>query len=123
MRRSRPGARSTRGAAKAAALGFALLGWVCAAAGAGCKRTEMASPAQCESLLERFIDLKLSEDKRAVSMSSEDRAHLRAQIASDVTSDSDVQQVTNQCQTEVTAIEYKCAIAAETSKVWNDCIN
>ena len=83
----------------------------------------MASPAQCESLLKRFIDLKLSEDKRAVSMTSEERAHLRAQIASDVTSDSDVQQVTNQCETEVTATEYKCAIAAETSKVWNDCIN
>lgn len=116
----RPGARSTRGAAKAAALGFALFAW-CAAA--GCKRTEMASPAQCESLLKRFIDLKLSENKRAVTMTSEERAHLRAQIASEVTSDSDVQQVTNQCQTEVTATEYKCAIAAETSKVWNDCIN
>jgi hypothetical protein len=108
-------------AAKAAALGFALLA-LCAAAPA-CKRTEMASPAQCESLLKRFIDLKLSEDKRAPSMTSEERAHLRAQIASDVTSDSDVQQVTNQCQTEVTASEYKCAIAAESSKAWNDCIN
>ena len=105
---------------RAAALGLALFAWC---AGAGCKRTDMASAAQCESLLKRFIDLKLSEDKRAVSMTSEERAHLRAQIASEVTSDSDVQQVTNQCQTEVTATEYKCAIAAETSKVWNDCIN
>jgi hypothetical protein len=88
-----------------------------------CKGAEMASPAQCESLLNRFIDLKMSEDKRAPSMTSEERAHLRAQIASDVTSDSDVQQVKNQCQTEVTAVEYRCAIAAATSRVWNDCIN
>ncbi len=83
----------------------------------------MASPAQCESLLTRFIDLKLSEDPGAIRMTPEGRAHLRAQIASEVTSDSDVQQVTNQCQTEVTAIEYKCAIAAATSHAWNDCIN
>jgi hypothetical protein len=88
-----------------------------------CKGVDMASPAQCESLLNRFIDLKMSEDKQAVSMTPEQRAHLRVQIASDVTSDSDVQQVKNQCQTEVTAAEYKCAIAAETSKAWNDCIN
>jgi hypothetical protein len=83
----------------------------------------MASPAQCESLLNRFIDLKMSEDTTAAGMTSEGRAHLRAKIASDVTSDSDVQQVKNQCVTEVTATEYKCAIAAATSKVWNDCIN
>ncbi len=117
------GIRSTRVAAKAAALGFALFALAALCAAASCKRAEMASPAQCESLLKRFIDLKLSEDKKATSMTSEERAHLRAQIASDVTSDSDVQQVTNQCQTEVTASEYKCAIAAESSKAWNDCIN
>lgn len=87
-----------------------------------CKRTEMASPAQCERLLDRFIDLKISEDPRAASMSSEDRARLRGQIAADVASDSDVQQVKTQCQTEVTALEYKCAIAAATSKAWNGCI-
>ncbi len=87
-----------------------------------CSRTEMASPAQCERLLDRFIDLKLSEEPRAASMSSEDRARLRARIAGDVTTDSDVQQVKTQCQTEVTAMEYKCAIAAPTSKAWNDCI-
>jgi hypothetical protein len=101
-------------------------GWVCLAGvlvlGA-CKRTEMASPAQCERLLDRFIDLKMSEDARAATMSSEDRARLRGQIASDVLSDSDVQQVKAQCQTEVTSVEFKCAIAAPTSRAWNDCID
>jgi hypothetical protein len=82
----------------------------------------MASPAQCEKLLDRFIDLKLSEDTRAPTMTSEDRAQLRARIAAQVQSDSDVQQVKNQCETEVTEAEYKCAIAAPTSKAWNDCI-
>jgi hypothetical protein len=33
-----------------------------------------------------------------------------------------VQQVKNQCVTEVTLGEYKCAIDAKTSKQWNDCI-
>jgi hypothetical protein len=82
----------------------------------------MASAAQCERLFERFIDLKLSEDPRAPTMTSEDRAHLRGQIAAQVQSDSDVQQVQHQCETQVTEAEYKCAIAAPTSKAWNDCI-
>jgi hypothetical protein len=82
----------------------------------------MASSAQCERLLERFIDLKLSEEPRARTMTSEDRAQLRAQIATQVLSDSDVQQVKSQCQTEVTIQEYECAVAAQSSKAWNDCI-
>jgi len=40
----------------------------------------------------------------------------------EVLSDSDVQQVKTQCQTEVTETEYKCAIAAPTPRAWNDCI-
>jgi len=82
----------------------------------------MASPAQCEKLLDRFIDLKLSENVRARTMTSEDRAALRGKIAMEVLSDSDVQQVKTQCQTEVTEAEYKCAIAAPTPRAWNDCI-
>jgi hypothetical protein len=87
-----------------------------------CKEVKMASPAQCERLLDRFIDLKLSEDASARTMTSEDRAALRGRIAIGALSDSDVQQVKTQCQTEVTETEYKCAIAAPTSRVWNDCI-
>ena len=87
-----------------------------------CKRADMASAAQCEKLLDRFIDLKLSENPRAPSMTSEDRARLRGQIAAEVLDDSDVQQVKNQCETQVTIQEYQCAIAAPTSKAWNDCI-
>jgi hypothetical protein len=82
----------------------------------------MASAAQCERLVERFIDLKLSEDPRAPTLTSEDRAHLRGQIAAQVQADSDVQQVKHQCETQVTEAEYKCAIVAPTSKAWNDCI-
>jgi hypothetical protein len=91
------------------------------AAGA-CKHEEMASVAQCEKLYDRFVDLELSEDPRAPAMSSEDRAHLRAKIASDALDDADVQQVRKQCTTEVTEGEYKCAIAATSSRAWNDCI-
>jgi hypothetical protein len=89
---------------------------------AACKGQPMASAAQCEHLLDRYIDLKLSEDAAARAMSSEDRAHRRAQIALDVLSDSDVQQVKTQCQAEVTEAEYACAVKAPTSRAWNDCI-
>lgn len=82
----------------------------------------MASRAQCERLLDRFIDLELSEDAAARTMTSEQRAHLRAKIATDVLSDGDVKQVKYQCETEVTEGEYQCAVKAPTSRAWNDCI-
>jgi hypothetical protein len=87
-----------------------------------CKARPMASAAQCERLLNRYIDLKLSEDPTAPRLSTEDRAHLRGKIAMDVLSDSDVQQVKSQCQTEVTVVEYDCAVKAPSSRAWNDCI-
>jgi hypothetical protein len=89
---------------------------------AACKRPPMASAAQCEHLLDRYIDLKLSEDAAARAMSSEDRAHRRAQIAMDVLSESDVKQVKSQCQAEVTEAEFECAVKATSSRAWNDCI-
>jgi hypothetical protein len=95
---------------------------VAALAWSACKRSEMASAAQCEKLLDEYIDLKLSEDPRAVALSSEDRAALRGKIATDALSDSDVRQVKTQCETEVTEAEYKCGILARSSKAWNDCI-
>jgi hypothetical protein len=101
-----------------AASGFVVF----ALAGLACKQASTASAAQCERLLDRFIDLKLSEDARARTMTSEDRAALRGRIALEVLSDGDVQQVKTQCQTEVTETEYKCAIVAPTSRAWNDCI-
>jgi hypothetical protein len=112
--RGQPGGAATLSAlAVCAALSLSL---------SACNKKEMASPAQCEKLLERFIDLKMSEAPGASAMTSEERAALRGKIANDVNSDSDVQQVKNQCVTEVTAGEYTCAIAAPTSKAWNDCI-
>jgi hypothetical protein len=88
----------------------------------GCKERPMASAAQCERLLNRYIDLKLSEDPTAPRLSTEDRAYLRGRIAMEVMSDSDVQQVKNQCTTEVTVGEFDCAVKAASSKAWNACI-
>jgi len=82
----------------------------------------MASSAQCERLLDRYIDLKLSEDPTAPRLSTEDRSRLRGKIALAVLSDSDVGQVRNQCPTQVTEGEYDCAVKASTSQAWNDCI-
>jgi hypothetical protein len=85
----------------------------------------MASAAQCKKLFDRFVDLKLSENLRAPSMTSEDRARLRGQIATEALSDGDVHKVRARCRGEaedVTEEEYRCAVRAPTSKAWNDCI-
>jgi hypothetical protein len=91
-------------------------------AAVGCKRQAMATPSECEQLLQHFIDLKLAEDPRAKGASEAGRAELRTQISREILSDSDVRQVQTQCQTEVTQAEYSCAVAATTAHAWNDCI-
>jgi hypothetical protein len=89
---------------------------------AGCKGAPMASAAQCEHLLDHYLDLRLSEDPAARAMTDVERARHRGQIALEALSDPDVKQVKYQCQTEVTAAEYDCAVKATTSHAWNDCI-
>jgi hypothetical protein len=68
--------------------------------------------SECSALLDHFIDLKLTEHPGSK------REDVRAQIQSD----SDVQQVTTQCDQEVTRSEYDCAIKATSSEQWNACI-
>ena len=91
-------------------------------ASVACKRQAMATPPECEQLLQKFIDLKLSEDPRAKGANDAQRAEVRTQISHEILSDSDVHQVQTQCQTEVTQAEYTCAVAATTARAWNDCI-
>ncbi len=95
---------------------------VSAFASGACKRPAMATPAECEQLLQRFIDLKLSEDPRARGTTDAQRAEVRTRISREILSDSDVHQVQTQCETEVTRAEYDCAVAAPSSRAWNDCI-
>jgi hypothetical protein len=79
---------------------------------AGCSKKTGVKRDECASLLEHFIDLKLTEDGR------KKREEVRAQIQSDP----DVQQVTSACDEQVTRGEYECAIHATSSEQWNACI-
>jgi hypothetical protein len=88
----------------------------------GCKHTVMATPDQCQQLLEHFIDLKVAEDPAAATMTPKDRAAVRERVTGEIQRDSDVQQVKYECVTEVTAAEYNCAIAATKASRWGDCI-
>ena len=89
----------------------------------GCKHPAMATPDQCQALVDHFIDLKLAQDPAAATMTPADRVTRRAKITQDVQTDSDVLQVKTSCTTQVTAEEYTCAIAAKSADRWNDCID
>ncbi|HEX8795671.1 MAG TPA: hypothetical protein VF765_32195 [Polyangiaceae bacterium] len=96
---------------------------VAAAAAAGaCKRPAMATAAECDQLLQHFIDMKVAEDPRGKGASDAGKAELRIQISREILSDPDVRQVQTQCQTEVTQDEFDCASHATTARAWNDCI-
>jgi len=82
----------------------------------------MASAAQSGRLLNRFIDLKLSENRAAPAMTSEDRARLRGRIATEVMFDSEAHRMKARCGSELTEAQYNCAIVAPTSSAWSDCL-
>jgi len=82
----------------------------------------MASAAQCEHLFDRYVDLRLSEDRGAARMTSEERAHLRAALATEALARDDVHKVRTRCQTAVSEEAFRCAIAAPTARAWSDCL-
>ena len=82
----------------------------------------MASIAQCERLVNEYVDLELSEDARARSMTSEDRAALRGRLAVDSRRDPVVHRLATRCESDVTEDAFRCAVAARTAKAWNDCL-
>jgi hypothetical protein len=95
---------------------------IAALAAAGCNERKPASAAQCERILELYIDLRLSDDPAATRMTLEDRAHLRGQLAESVLSEPRVAKVKQRCLSDVTVAEYQCAMKARSSKAWNDCV-
>ncbi len=96
---------------------------LCAVAAAGaCERRPRASAAQCEKLVDRYVDLELSEDPGAPAMSTEQRARLRGALAVDVSRRPDLFLVKTRCATDVTDAAYRCAVSAQTTSAWHACI-
>ncbi|MGH7293665.1 MAG: hypothetical protein ACRELB_01970 [Polyangiaceae bacterium] len=91
------------------------------ALGSACKERPMASTAECEHLLDRYIDLRLSEDPAASRLTTEDRSRLRGKLAVDVLAEPHAKRVKSACQAEVTQAEFDCAVKAPTARAWNDC--
>ncbi len=108
--------RTTKASGALLAVGLALASLALVSCG------KHATLAECSALYDRFLDLKLADDPRSKAMTDAERAAARKALEPAVASDSDVQQVTKQCETEVTRQEYACAIAARTAREWNDCI-
>jgi len=89
---------------------------------AGCKRPAMASRAQCERLFDRFVDLELSEDRRAPALTSEDRARLRATLATESLAEPAVRRLRTRCESDVTEAQYACALQAPSPGAWLGCM-
>ena len=82
----------------------------------------MASAAQCERIVNEYVDLQLSEDRGARSMTSEDRSALRGRLAAEARRDPTVRRVATHCETDVTEDAFRCAVAARTTKAWSLCM-
>ena len=87
----------------------------------GCAKK--VTKAECARLVDKFIDLKLSENPRYESLPPSMKATVRAAVKQEADQDPDVQQATDHCEEEITREEFDCANKAKSSREWNACIN
>jgi len=109
---------ATRSGPLSAVGGLCLAVTACAA----CTRAASASAAQCERLVDRYVDLALSEDARAPRLTTEERARFRGALGLELLARPDVRRVKSRCVEEVTEVSYRCAIAAPTTSAWSACV-
>jgi hypothetical protein len=86
-----------------------------------CHDKTMASRAQCERMRDRYIDLVLSVSAAAPSMTSEQRARFRGQIATESLTGPYADRLDARCEKTVTQAAFTCAVQAPTLDAWQRC--
>jgi hypothetical protein len=87
----------------------------------GCAKK--VTKAECARLVDKFIDLKLSENPRYESLPPSLKQTVRAAVKQEADQDPDVQSAQDHCEEEITREEFDCANKSKSSREWNACIN
>ncbi len=81
-----------------------------------------ATRSQCNEMMDRYLDMVLATDADR-DLSPEER-HTAVEIRkAKKKSDPSYRRVQEQCETEITQREYRCAMKAPNPEIWQSCID
>jgi hypothetical protein len=81
-----------------------------------------ASPAECTSMLDRYVDMTLAADPLTRDLPPAQAAAAREMKRAVKKAEPAYARAEKQCQTEVSRGEYDCAMAAKNPDEWEACI-
>jgi hypothetical protein len=87
---------------------------------AGCRAK--ATRAECDEMVERYIDLSLSTDAAFAKLPAAQRSVVREMTREVKKGDRRFAKVELRCESEVTSKERDCALGAATAAEWEACI-
>jgi hypothetical protein len=80
------------------------------------------SPAECDAMLDRYLDMTEDDDPTLVGMTGEPRAGVRAERIAQRRASLAYLEAEKRCATEVTPAAHACAMKAPTPNDWEACV-
>ncbi|MBX3208715.1 MAG: hypothetical protein KF764_27020 [Labilithrix sp.] len=82
-----------------------------------------ATRAQCAEMLDRYVDMTISGDPTLADLSPEESRAAREMKRALRKAEPGYARVENQCESEISKREYRCAMKAPTPETWQACID
>ncbi|HSQ67441.1 MAG TPA: hypothetical protein VLM85_29725 [Polyangiaceae bacterium] len=79
------------------------------------------SPAECDAMLDRYLDMTEDDDPALVGVTGEPRAELRVQRIEERKKSAGYLEAGAHCATQVSAAEHACAMKAPSPNEWEAC--
>jgi hypothetical protein len=82
-----------------------------------------ATKEQCNEMLDKYLDMSIAGDPSLGDMSATERRAALEMKKALRKNEPSYQRVQNQCETEISKAEYRCAMKAPSPETWQACID
>ena len=88
-----------------------------------CACNGKATKAQCGEMLDKYLDMTIAADPSLADLTPSQQNAAREMKKALRKSEPSYAKVANQCETEVSTNEYRCAMKSPTPETWQACID
>jgi len=78
---------------------------------------------QCTEMLDKYLDMMMADDPSLAELPPEEARAAREMKKAIRKAEPSYARVENQCESEITKREYRCAMKAPTPETWQACID
>lgn len=82
-----------------------------------------ATPADCTEMLDKYIDMVIAGDPELAQLPPNEARAAREMKKAVRKADPSYRRVEQQCESEISRSEYRCAMKAPTPETWQACID